>query len=383
MKVLQVIPSVSLVHGGPSRAIVDMERALAARSVDVTTVTTNDDGPGRRMTVQCGRPVKAAHATRLFFPLTTEAYKVSIGLVRWLNANVASFDVVHAHALFSFAPIAAALIARRRGVPYILRPLGVLSPYGLSARRVLLKKLSLMLVERRLLAAAAAVHFTSLAEQSEAEALGLKCNGVVVPLGVDVRPVAERGPPCRDSPRILFLSRLDPKKNLDGLLRALPRVLARHPSARLAIAGEGDPSYLGRLKALSHDLGVTDRVDWLGYVEGERKASALAGASVFVLPSYSENFGIAAVEALAAGLPCVVSREVAVAHEVERAGAGVVTGLDAQSIAASIEQVLENKARYLRMSSAAARLAAYGFSLEKMGERLEALYHEIVGAGVE
>ena len=116
-------------------------------------------------------------------------FKVSVGLGRWLKDNVKAFDVVHAHALFSFAPVAAAFIARRAGVPYVLRPLGVLARYGMTRRHPLLKQVSFALIERRLIESASAVHFTSLAEQAEAEALGLKCRGVLIPLGIDLGSV--------------------------------------------------------------------------------------------------------------------------------------------------------------------------------------------------
>jgi glycosyltransferase involved in cell wall biosynthesis len=233
MKVLHVIPSVSPVHGGPSRAIVDIERALATRGIHVTTVTTNDNGRGWRLAVQCGKPLETGYATRWYFPLNSGLYKVSLGLAWWLHRNIGDFDVVHAHALFSFAPVAAALLARRRRLPYVLRPLGILSRYGISSHRSSMKRLSLTVLERPLIEAASAIHFTSLAEQSEAESLGLKCNGVVIPLGIDTESLPTADAQLRwDSSSILFLSRIDPKKNLEGLLHALPLVLAKHSSVK-------------------------------------------------------------------------------------------------------------------------------------------------------
>ncbi len=160
MKVLHVIPSVSVVHGGPSRAMVNIERALAGRGIEVTTVTTNDDGDDRTLPVQCGSPIVTPYATRWYFPRTTVFFKVSIGLGQWLRRNVKSFDVVHVHALFSFAPVAAAFIARQAGVPYVLRPLGVLAPYGMTKHHPALKRVSFALIERRLIESADAIHFT-------------------------------------------------------------------------------------------------------------------------------------------------------------------------------------------------------------------------------
>ena len=380
MKVLQVIPSVSAVHGGPSRAIVDIERALAARGIVVTTVTTNDDGDGATLPVKCGKPIALPDATRWYFPRSSVFYKPSILLGLWLKENIRAFDIVHAHGLFSFAPIAAATVARRARVPYVLRPLGALHRYGMTRHHPLLKKISFALLERSLIETASAVHFTSRAEQREAELLKLRCNGVVIPLGIDVDSVLTRaagGSGNRDERfNLLFLSRIDPKKNLEGLLHAVAIVRRRHPNLVLDIGGDGDPDYLRELKALVERLQICGHVRWHGYVEKQIKADMLASADAFVLPSYSENFGIAVVEALAAGLPCVVSREVAVSDEIERARAGVVVDTGIESIAAGIEQLVTGESGYPLMSAAARKLAARAFSLSAMGERLEMLYRD-------
>ncbi len=381
LKILHVIPSVSDRHGGPSRAILDIERALTARGVEVTTVTTNDDAGSRTLPVQCGEPIATRNATRWYFPRTTVFFKTSAGMAKWLSENIERFDIVHAHGLFSFAPVAAAYLARRAGVPYVLRPLGVLASYGMTQHHPLLKKMSLAVIERRLIEAASAIHFTSLAELEETEALGLKCRGVVIPLGIDASRSTRRGgrkwPNGPEPFKLLSVSRIDPKKNLEGLLRALSLVVPKNPGVILSIAGYGDPEYLATLQLLACALEITDHVDWLGYVEGEKKAEVLATATAFVLPSYSENFGMAVVEALATGLPCIVSREVAISQEIEAAQAGFVVGTNAESIAAGIEHLLGNEDGYSAMSTAARALALNSFSLEAMGERLEALYHDI------
>jgi glycosyltransferase involved in cell wall biosynthesis len=384
MKVLHVIPSVSAVHGGPSQVIVDIEHALTARGIDVTTVTTNDDGDSRTLPVRCGEPLAVPFATRWYFPRNTVFFKVSVGLGRWLKDNVASFDLVHAHALFSFGPIAAAFLARRAGVPYILRPLGVLAPYGMTLHHPIAKRVSFTLIERGLIESASAVHFTSSAEQAEAEALGLKCKGIVIPLGIDV-DIISKGPKVQkkpaDSANLLFLSRIDPKKNLEGVLRALRIVLSKNINVTLSIAGSGDPQYVDALRLLAHDIAITDHVKWLGYVEGERKSEVLAAASAFVLASFSENFGVAVAEALAAGLPCLISRGVAISEKIEKAGAGILIGTSPEDIAAAIEKFLWHEAEISTMSKAARTLASSAFSIEEMGARLDTLYRRILALG--
>jgi glycosyltransferase involved in cell wall biosynthesis len=382
MKILHVIPSVAAVHGGPSRAISEIERALSDRGIEVTTVTTNDNGAGQTLDVPCNEPVQTPFATRWYFPLDLEFYKVSMGLRSWLKRNIQTFDVLHAHALFSFAPVAAASLAHRNRVPYVLRPLGVLNRYGMASRRALLKQLSLELIERRLIGKASAVHFTSLDEQIEADEIGLNSNGVVIPLGINVRSeqgMTKKGWKAGQPITLLFLSRIDPKKNLESLLEALTLQPLSGLDIRLSVVGDGDPNYVRKLKETAGRVGLGDRVKWLGYVEGTEKAEAFASATFFVLPSYSENFGIAVTEALSAGLPCVVSRQVAISDEIAKAGAGIVSETDAASIAACISSVL-NRNDYDRMSMAARSLALDNFSAETMGARLEQLYQGIVRA---
>jgi glycosyltransferase involved in cell wall biosynthesis len=383
MRVLHVIPSVSPVHGGPSQAILDIERALSARGIDVTTVTTDDDGDNRKLKVPCWVPVATPYATRWYFPRTTQFFKVSIGLGRWLRKNLATFDIVHSHALFSFAPVVSAFIAQHTGVPYVLRPLGVLANYGMTKHHPTLKRISFAMIERRLIRQASAVHFTSLAEQTEAELLGLNCQSVVIPLGVDVTmvPNKDRAPVDERAPlNLLFLSRIEPKKNLENLLQALRLVRAKKFDVTLSIAGDGSPNYVASLQSLARKLEVAAHVDWLGYVDRTGKSEILGAASAFVLPSYSENFGIAVMEALAAGLPCLVARGVALSTEVEKAGAGILIGTSPDEIAAGIEKLVRAPGEIAGMSAAASALASNSFSLDTMGQRLEALYRSILAA---
>jgi len=187
--VLHVIPSISHAHGGPSRAIRLMEQALAGSLWQCVTATTDDDGPRRHLdrTLLC--PVLGGPATRWYFHKNTEFYKAAWSFVPWVRRNVGRFDVVHIHALFSFSSIVAAWAARRAGVPYIVRPLGTLTHYGRTQRRPWLKRQSIKWIEGPVLRDAAAVHFTSLDEQREAEACCVLMRSVVIPLGIEAPTV--------------------------------------------------------------------------------------------------------------------------------------------------------------------------------------------------
>ena len=168
-----------------------MERQLAAAGVGVETVTTDDNGKGRRYEKSLGCALAENGVTRWYFRKQSEFYKVSVPLRAWLQRHASRFDVVHIHALFSFTSVIAAGVCRSAGIPYIIRPLGALTRYGMTQRRAFLKRLSFGLLERSLLRDAAAVHFTSSAELQEAEVLGVPMRSIIIPLGLEPAPAGD------------------------------------------------------------------------------------------------------------------------------------------------------------------------------------------------
>jgi glycosyltransferase involved in cell wall biosynthesis len=144
------------------------------------------------------------------------------------------------------------------------------------------------------------------------------------------------------------------------------------------IAGAGTSEYVAQLRNLAAQLGIADRVLWAGHIDGDLKAAAFARADVFALPSFSENFGIAAAEALAAGLPSVLGRGVAIAGEVADAGAALVVDADPASIAAALSHLLRDDALRAGMASAASRFAQKNYSIAAMGQALNKLYSAVL-----
>jgi glycosyltransferase involved in cell wall biosynthesis len=385
MRVLHVIPSVALAHGGPSQAISMFKRACDLQNISMDVVTTDDDGPGKRKRNDDAREFEAGKSGTRYFKMNFEFYKVSIPLAVWLWKNITQYELVHIHALFSFSSTAAALIARLKRVPYVVRPLGTLNHYGLQQRRPVLKNLSLRFLEGPVLFHAAAVHFTSDAEQLEAESLGVPMNSFVLPLAIDFvnahnrNTLAERFPLLIGKPYIVFMSRIDPKKNIEGLLQALKILKATTQNeTRCLIAGSGEDTYVEALKRMAIEYGVSEQLVWTGHLTGEEKGAALINASLFVLPSYSENFGIAAAEAMSAGLACVLSRGVALAEQAGKAEAAIVVDIDPQDIASAIGVLPEDDALRIRMGKQAKNYAERQYSAESMGQGLQKLYDGVV-----
>jgi glycosyltransferase involved in cell wall biosynthesis len=360
-----------------------MERALEKAGVSVETATTDDEGRGLHNGKVVGQGLAENGSLHWYFRKATEFYKASPSFARWVAAEVRRFDVVHIHALFSFTSVAAAFAARRGGVPYVIRPLGTLNEYGRENRRRLLKSASLRFIEGPILRHAAAVHFTSEQESAEASMLGIAMRKVVIPLVIEPAPASHaradsRFAPLHGAPCVLFLSRLDPKKNVEGLLEAVALLKHQYPGLRLLIAGDGPGSYTAALHTRARSLGLEEHVIWAGHLEGESKQAAFEAADVFALPSFSENFGIAAAEALAAGLPCVLGKGVAIADDVVQANAGIAVNPNAREVADALGRIIASQADRDAMASNAKRLARERFSSEAMGASLKQLYLDIL-----
>lgn len=388
LKVLHVIPAVAPRYGGPSHAIFEMCLPLAERGVRVLIVTTDADGAAR-LPVPIGEEIEYKGIRTIFFRRQwSEAYKYSLPLSRWLKKNIRDFNVVHIHAVFSHACLAAARVCRQRGVPYVVRPLGTLDPWGMR-QKSLRKQLFMRLGVDSMLRNAAAIQYTARGEKSAVEGAMGYGRGVVIPLGVDgvssdnardeyEYPGAQTPGWC-DKPYVLFLSRLHHKKGLEILLEAFLKLTkAEELTAwRLVVAGDGDSSYVASLKQKVNALEGDGRVIFTGWLEGPGKARALRGASLMALPSYQENFGICLVEAMAYSVPVIISPQVNLAPDVEEAGAGWIADLDVASLSAVLrEAMLDAKER--RKRGDAGRRLALRFSPSETVHKLMRLYRDIV-----
>lgn len=387
MKVLHVIPSVAPRYGGPSRAVIEMCRALRGRSVDTLIATTDADGVGR-LAVELGRPTLYSDVPTIFFPRQwSEAYKYSQPLARWLEAHVAEFKVVHIHAVFSHACLAAAKACRKRGVPYIVRPLGTLDPWSLKQKSTK-KKLLWHLSVKRMLDGASAIHYTALPEQKLAEeSLGLG-RGIIVPLGIEMETLGADGgietpqslnPSLNNHPYILVLSRLHPKKGLELLLPAFLSLAKQSEFAewKLVLAGDGDAEYVSRLRGLVEREGMSERVIFVGWLQGEQKRVVLQRASLLALTSYQENFGLCVIEALACGVPVILSPHVNLAPEVEAAGAGWVTPLEPVALESTLAATMRDPRGRARRGVAGKELVLSRFTWSAVGGQLAEVYNSM------
>ena len=342
--------------------------------------TTNVDGD-RDSAVDLKSPVDMDRVQVHYFRCTSlRRLYYSPPMRRFLDESMAKWDLVHTHSVFLWPTAAAARIARSRGKPYVLSPRGMLVRDMISRRNALLKRAWISLVERRNVSGAAAIHVTSAVERDELLALGLEARRVFeIPNGIDLPGEnADRTAPVdreMGNGYVLFLGRISWKKGLDRLVTSL----ASSPAIHLVVAGNDDEQYWPVLARQAEGLGVADRIRYIGFVDGERKRDAIARASALVLPSYSENFGNVVLEAMAAGVPVVVTPEVGIAPIVAESRSGLVVPGEPAQLGAALARISSDTTLAAELG-ANGRAAARRYSWSSIAERMEREYSAILEA---
>ena len=352
------MPDLTRAYGGPVEALVGFVAATGADGA-VTVV-----GPRA--------PSAEIDWLRAQLPGATVETAPRTGVPALVGRLAPGADVVHVHGLLNLVSSRSARAALGRGRPVVIGPFGTLSRYTFTHRRALAKRWYFAAIDRPNLQRASGIHFTTAAERDEANWHGLDFAGrsyIVPPPWRGGRPAPRT---TAGGETVLFLSRIHPKKGLDVLLRAWPAVRERRPAARLVVAGTGEPGYVAEMDKLSG--GEARGVHFTGFVAGEAKAACLASADVFVLPSHHENFGIAVLEAVAAGLPVVLSPGVQLAPWVEARGVGRVVEQEPAALAAAIVAALGDGALRARVARCGADLVVDEFAPARVAPALLAMY---------
>lgn len=342
MRILQVIPTLNPSVGGVAPAMMALSRGLARRGHEVEIVALD---PASSQWLQS-------------IPLTVHAvgggltnYGYSSALTKWLRANGDRYDRVIVNGLWQYPGLAVWRRFAGTATPYYVFPHGMLDPW--FKRTYPLKHLKKWLywpwAEYRIMRGAAAVIFTSEQERVEARESFWLYRAIerVSPLGVELPPVVseasrekliERFPQLRNTRPLLFLGRLHPKKGCDLAIEAFAAAAGRTSDFSLVMAGPDQIGWQEKLRSRARELGVESQVTFTGMLEGELKQSALANADALILPSHQENFGMAVVEALAMGVPVLISDRINTAEEIKSDHAGYVAADDLAGTKSLIER---------------------------------------------
>ncbi len=378
------MPNLSRSYGGPVTALTGFVSAGALRGVRSTVV-----GP------RCSRDDLAWLRTEM--PTATFVAESGPEQGPWTGAPsvlpavqrlLAEVDVVHVHGLLNATSSGASRLAIRSRRPVVIGPFGTMSPYTFSHRRALAKRVYFSCFDAPNLRRASALHFTTPAERAEASWHHIDGNGrsYVVPPPYPTSGMV-RAPGAiapRDSPVVLFLGRLDPKKGIDVLLDSWGQVITAFPNAELRIAGSGETSYSETLRRRVAALGSrASSVRFLGFVGNSDKDRQLDEAFVLVLPSRHENFGIAVLDGVAAGVPVVVSPGVHLAPWVDEQSVGRVSERSPAAVGRAIVEVLSDDALRARVAAQGRDAVARAFSPDAVAPALHAMYEGALARGVE
>jgi glycosyltransferase involved in cell wall biosynthesis len=381
MKVLHVIPSVAERSGGPAIAIVPMCRALRQHGVEVFLIST-DAGIDEPKDVADYKGVPA----KFFSSQLGESFKYSRPLAIWLKSNIQNFNLVHIHAVFNHSSVAAARACQSAGVPYVVRPLGTLDPWSMT-QKSFRKRLFWQLSGKKMLRRAAAVHYTTEAEKLATEGLLGLNHGKVIALGIEPNSktsgskerLAHYFPILERESYVLVLSRLHPKKGLDVLIDAFLSLVQQEKFRHwfLVIAGDGPEDHVLKLKRKAASSLQRDRILFTGWVEGEAKDALLNSASLLVLPSHQENFGLCVMEALSQSVPVLLSPHVNLAPDVASANAGWIAAVEKDALATTLAEALADKNELVNRGRAGRELSLK-YSWDSTAKNLADLYRDVL-----
>jgi glycosyltransferase involved in cell wall biosynthesis len=300
------------------------------------------DAPDNQWGAQWPIPVHCLGPGRTFFRYVG-------GLTDWLCAQKSNFDAVVVNGLWRYPSTSVWSAHRRCDLPYFVIPHGMLSPWFRESdpAKHLRKRVFWEIVEKRVLSDAAAVMFTCEEERKAAfkDFPIRSCREATNHLGIappgspskeSTKKLLEAFPKLNSDQLLVFIGRLVPQKACDILLRALAQIAKQFPRAHLAMVG---PDFIGWrpvLEALANKLGLRERVTWVGPLYGQDKAAVLSLARLFVSPSRFDAFPIAVLEALSAGVPVVITRQVNIHQEIADGGAGWVADCDVAAVAKSL-----------------------------------------------
>jgi glycosyltransferase involved in cell wall biosynthesis len=379
MRILCITPyyEPAYVYGGPARSVPALCRALAGLGAQVSVFTTTANG-NRELDVPASRPVQRDGVEVTYFPrIVKTSFFLAPAMAHALKRRIDEFDIAYINGIFTYPTLSAENAAIRAERPFVVAPRGMLMPwaYGYKHRK---KNLYMRLIERRRIERAAAFICTDELERQSLAEFGFKQPLFVVPNGLDVQRFAAmpsgaafrgRWQLSSDAQVILMVGRLHPVKRPDLGLAAFTEIAAVQPQAHLVFVGPDEMGLKEGLCTTAKAAGCADRVHFTGLLAPAEVLEAFAGADVFLMPSESENFGMAIAEAMAAGLPVIVAEDLGMARFVTQAEAGLAVGLNRADLARALLELLTDADRLHRMGQHGRQLAFTAFDQSAVAER--------------
>jgi glycosyltransferase involved in cell wall biosynthesis len=381
MRVLHIVPSLLPESGGPSRIVPELCRALAATGTQVTLFSTHL--PAQGLTID---PTREPYEVVLF-PSADGSLKGARQIYEEIGRRSRDFDVIHITSLWNLGVTWAAAAARKAKIPYVIAPMGMLSDTCLRQSNYSLKRAYSWIYDRRTVEGAARLHLAN-----PDELRSLQTGWFRYPIHffarnvTNVSPVTRTGsfkkrfPELSNHRTMLFMGRLHAIKGLDLQLRALELLVKKYPDLLWVLVGPDDGEWR-HVQGLASKTGLDAHVKWLGPLTGDERFSGLADADVVVQTSLYECQSMTVNEALAVGVPVVVTDSVNYS-EVQSTGAGFVVKRDPQELAQAIESIIESPDGGSAMRDAGRRFARAELGSLRICQIVKAAYAEVLDASI-
>ncbi len=385
MNILIVVPAIGNVYGGPSKSVVELAEAIGSLGVSVDIVTTNANG-AKSIDVPIHTWIQEKSYRIQYFPYWNLLdYKFTWSLTKWLFRYVADYDLVHTNAIFSYPVLPTYWACQLHRIPYIVTPRGMLEPWAL-AYKSWKKNFYFAFFEKPALQNASAIQMLASTEAERIKALQLDAPLIIIPNGIhgqDFKSLFsselfyQQFPDIRNKQLILFLGRIDPKKGLDLLAKTFAKVHKQFPETHLIVAGQDNIGFLPTAKSYFIEVGCINAVTFTGMLTGSLKYAALAAASIYVAPSYSEGFSMSVLEGMATGLPCVIT-DGCNFPEAAAAKAAYVVDTNCDAIADSLIHCLNHPEQAKIMGDRARQLIFEQYIWERIAAKLITVYTAII-----
>jgi len=364
--------------------VVALDELGVSSCVFATDAVTAASAPDRRHAVSEDLPAMAANVDFRLFPVVPpRRLAFSPALHRALRKGRPP-DVLRIHSLFLFPQWSAYRYALETGTPYLVSLHGALDPW-LRRRGRPRKRLVDALWQKDMLERAAAIHVTTEEERDATSDVAPRVPRVLVSNGINTADFCDLPDPALfrrsaldgfDGQLVSYLGRISRKKGIDILLRAFAIIVDDFPDTMLAIIGPDDEGLGAKLERLARDLGIAARVRFTGPAYGPDRLAAFAATDIWVLPSHTENFGVAVIEAMAAGLPVVISKEVNIARAAREAAAALICEVDPGDVARQLRILLTSPTQAAQLGDNGRAFAA-NYEWPKVARELHAAYEYV------
>lgn len=392
MRLLYITPSYypALKYGGPILSTHLLNKTLVQRGIEVDVITSNA-GIEDRKDIPLGKWVELNGVKVQYLPYYGYEHYTFSPQILWTTIQIASrYELIHINVVWNFPVLAGSLASIIRRKPYIISPRGTLYKEAMGIKSEKKKKLYYYLMARHYLKRAMSIHFTTENEKRETlEHMGLQIPSFVVPNGIDLTEFNNLPTPgafknnhaiLQGKRYLLFLGRIHIIKGLDILVDSFKKMALEYPDLHLVVVGPDSEGYEKKIKSLLGEAGILSRTLFTGMLTGSDKLSALVDAECFVLPSYSENFGMAVAEAMACGIPVIISNKVGIYEEVERERAGIIVDTKVDSLYNGIKALLDDESLRKKIADNGKRFVHARYDVQKVADQMIEVYERLVHA---